>query len=100
MEKGIYVKSTNHGRETLVAACDAELLGKTIEGGRAPFKVSEGFYGGILMEAEEALEFIKRGTIVNLVGQRIVEAAISAKLVHPEAILYLGKVPHAQIVQL
>jgi hypothetical protein len=100
VEKGVYVKSTNHGRETLVACCDAELLGEILEGGRAPFKVSEGFYRGILMEAEEALEFIKRGTIVNLVGQRIVEAAIGAKLVHPEAILYLGKIPHAQIVQL
>jgi len=100
LEKGIYVKTTTHGRETLVACCDEELLGRTLEGGQVPFKVSEGFYKGVLVEPDEALEFIKRGTIVNLVGRRIIEAAINARLVHPAAILYLGKVPHAQIVHI
>lgn len=100
LEKGVYVKTTIHGRETLVACCDEELLGRVLEGGRVPFKVSESFYKGVLVEPEEALEFIKRGTVVNLVGQRIVEVATNAKLVHPAAILYLGKVPHAQVVQI
>ena len=39
MIEGVYVKSTRHGREILVAACDAELLGRILEGGRIPFKV-------------------------------------------------------------
>lgn len=100
MAEGVYVKSTRRGREILVAVCDAELLGMTLEGGRVPFKVDEGFYRGDLMELGEALEFIKIGTIVNLVGKRIVEAAIEAKFVHPEAVLYFGEVPHAQIIHI
>ena len=96
----VYVKSTRRGREFVVAACDAELLGKTLKGGRVPFKVNEAFYKGVLMEVEEALGIIKMGTIVNLVGKRVVEAAIRVGLVHPEAVLYLGEVPHAQIVHL
>lgn len=100
MTEGFYVKSTRHGREILIAACDEELLGRTLEGGRVPFKVDEGFYRGDLVGLGDALELIKMGTIVNLVGKRIVEAAVGAKLVHPEAVLYFGEVPHAQIIRL
>lgn len=96
----VYLKSTRVNRETIVAVCDAELLGKTLLGGRAPFEVSERFYKGIPVELNEAMEHVKRATIVNLVGKRTIDAAIDAGLVHPEAVLYVGDVPHAQIVQL
>jgi len=100
LNEEVYVKSTIHNREVLVAVCDADLLGKTLEGGRVPFKVSESFYKGELMEVETSLDFIKRGTIVNVVGKKVVEAAIEARLVHPEAVLYIGQIPHAQIVRI
>jgi hypothetical protein len=45
----VYVRSSRHGRDTLVAVCDAELLGETLEGGRVPFEVSERFYKGTLV---------------------------------------------------
>lgn len=70
LNEEVYVKSTIHNREVLVAVCDADLLGKTLEGGRVPFKVSESFYKGELMGVETSLDFIKRGTIVNLVEKR------------------------------
>lgn len=96
----VYVRSSRHGRETLVAVCDAELLGKTLEGGRVPFRVSEAFYKGILGDVGEAIEAMKQASICNLVGRRIVEAAIAERLVHERAVIYLGDVPHAQIVRL
>ena len=94
----VYIKSMRHGRDTLVAVCDAELLGKTLEGGSVPFKVSESFYKGVLADLEEALKAMRRATICNLVGKRIVEAAIKNKIVHKAAVIYFGDVPHAQIV--
>ena len=100
LSEEVYIKSTIHNREVLVAVCDAELLGKTLEGGTVPFKVSESFYGGELVRIEDSLDFIKRGTIVNLVGKNVVKAAIEARLVHPQAVLYIGQIPHAQIVQI
>ncbi len=96
----VYVRSSRHGRDTLVAVCDAELLGKTLEGGRVPFRVSEAFYEGILSDVGEAIEAMKQASICNLVGRRIVEAAIAERLVHERAVIYLGDVPHAQIVRL
>jgi len=96
----VYVKSVRRGRDTVVAVCDAEILGKTLEGGRVPFTVSEGFYKGVLGEIEEALDAMRQATICNLVGKRIVEAAIECKMVHERAVIYFGDVPHAQIVKL
>jgi hypothetical protein len=96
----VYVRSIRQGRETVVAVCDEEVLGKTLEGGRVPFTVHEGFYKGVLGEVDEALDAIKQATICNLVGKTIVEAAIDSKMVHKRAVIYFGEVPHAQIVKL
>jgi hypothetical protein len=96
----VYLRTSKHGKDTLVAVCDYELLGKTLDGGRVPFKVSEEFYKGIPGEVDEALEAMRRATICNLVGKRIVEAAIRERLVHSRAIIYFGDIPHAQIVRL
>ena len=96
----VYLRTSKHGRDTLVAVCDAELLGQTLKGGRVPFKVSEEFYKGIPGNIEEAIEAMHHATICNLVGKRIVGAAIDEKLVHDKAVIYFGDIPHAQIVKL
>jgi hypothetical protein len=94
----VFVKTMRHGRDTLVAVCDAELLGKTLKGGRVPFKVNKGFYKGVPADVGEALEAMRRATICNLVGKRIVEAAIEHRMVNRTAVIYFGDVPHAQIL--
>jgi hypothetical protein len=92
----VYVKTVRRGRDLLVAACDAELLGKTLGGWRVPFVVSESFYKGRATSVEEALEAMRKATICNLVGKRIVEAAIKRGIIKESAVIYLGEVPHAQ----
>ncbi len=96
----VYVKEISRGRDRVVAVCDEEILGKTLEGGRVPFKVSEGFYKGTLGDVDEAIAAMKQATICNLVGKNIVEAAIECKMVHERAVIYFGDIPHAQIVKL
>jgi len=88
------------GKDTVVAVCDEELLGVTLQGGRVPFTVNEGFYRGVLGDVEEALEAMRQATICNLVGKRIVQAAMGRRMVHERAVIYFGDVPHAQIVRL
>jgi len=96
----VYVKVMQHGRQLLVAACDAEILGKRLQEGEIIFEVRERFYKGSLMRIEEAMMLIRDATIVNLIGSNIVKNAVKAGLVHPEAILLISGVPHAQIVKL
>ena len=84
----------------LLAVCDAELLGRVLEDGEVNFQVREDFYDGLKMSVEEAVDLMDQCTIVNMIGQNIVKKAIERGLVHPDAVLDISGVPHAQIVKL
>jgi len=99
-EEKVYVKIYNVGSEVLVAVCDREVLGKRFSEGRVSIEVHEAFYKGTLMSISEAIKIISRATIANLVGNRIVSEAVRAGLVHPDAVLKIGNVLHAQIVRM
>ena len=58
------------------------------------------FYNGGKVSVEEAVDMIENSTIVNMVGKCCVEKAIEKGYVHPEAVLSIEGVPHAQIVKL
>jgi len=96
----ISVNVIKQGETVLVAACDADLLGKTLKYGQVNFEIRKDFYGGKLVQVEDAVELIKTATIVNLVGPVIVGMAVKEKLIHPQAILDISGVPHAQIIKL
>ena len=84
----------------LLATCDAELLGKTFKEGEIVFDISEDFYKGSKVSVEEAVALIQQSTIVNMVGQNIVKKAIEKGLIHPQAVLRISGIPHAQIVRM
>ncbi len=96
----VFVKTVRSGKEILVAACDSELLGKTLTRGNTHFQIHPSFYGDRLLSVEEAISEVSSGTSVNLVGKRIVGQAISKGLVHPEGVIYISGIPHALIVKL
>jgi hypothetical protein len=88
------------GRNVLLAICDCEVLGKTLREGKIVFHVKDEFYNGGRVSVEEAVNMIENSTIVNMVGKNCVETAIKKGYVHPEAVLHIEGVPHAQIVKL
>jgi len=96
----VYVNIIKQGHQVLVAACDVEILGRTLRKGKLIFEVRESFYKGSKMKVEEAMILIRSATTVNLVGSKIVTYAVKEGLVHPEAILVISGIPHAQIVKL
>jgi hypothetical protein len=96
----VYVNLKRIGRNVLLAICDAEILGRTLREGKIVFCVREDFYKGARVSIEEAVSLIKNCTIVNMVGKNVVEKAIEQGYVHPEAVLNIQGVPHAQIVKL
>ena len=75
-------------------------LGKTLKEGGIVFHINEKFYKRTKVTVEEAVELMKQCTVVNMVGKKIVGKAIEAGLVHPEAVLLIEGIPHAQIVRL
>lgn len=96
----VYVKLKKIGRNVLLAVCDCDLLGRTLRQGKIVFDVKEEFYNGGKVGLDEAISMIANSTIVNMVGKNCVEKAIQKGYVHPEAVLNIEGVPHAQIVKL
>ena len=88
------------GRNVLLCMCDTEILGRTLREGKIIFCVKEDFYKGTKVDVEEAMSMIESSTIVNMVGKNIVKEAIEKGFVHPEAVLKIEGIPHAQIVKL
>ena len=96
----VYMKVHKQGDLIVVAICDEDLLGRTFKQGRLYISVKEEFYGGIKVNVKQAIEEAKKADIVNLVGNNAVQEAIKEGLVHPEAVIYISGIPHAQVVKL
>jgi len=96
----VYANVRKWGRCVLLAACDAELLGKILRDEKIVFEVREEFYKGLKMTVDEVIDLMKQSTIVNMVGHCVVGKAIEKGLVHPDAVLKISGVPHAQIVKM
>ena len=96
----VYLNVKKVGQNVVLAVCDCELLGRTLKEGKIVFRVKEEFYNGRKATLDEAVGLINNSTIVNLVGKRCVEKAIAKGYVHPEAVLKIEGIPHAQIVKL
>jgi hypothetical protein len=93
----IRMKVYHQGKETLVAAADADLVGKTFREGK--FKIEVGpFYEGDVVSEEMFVDHLRLATIGNFVGRETVDAAIRAGFVSDEGILWIDRVPHAQFV--
>lgn len=88
------------GHYVLLATCDAELVGKVLREGKIVFEVREDFYKGKKVSVDEAIDLMRHSTVVNMVGKCIVEKALEKGMIHPEAILKISGIPHAQIVKL
>jgi uncharacterized protein len=85
--------------EVVVAACDAELLGRELPVGTQgrTVKVTAFFYGERPVSPGEFLWALKQATTANLLGRRVTELAVEAGYVAPDGLGELGGVPHAEI---
>jgi len=96
----VYLNLKKIGENVVLAICDCVLLGKTLREGKIVFHIKDDFYKGRKASVEEAVELFENSTIVNLVGKNCVEKAMKEGYVHPEAVLKIEGIPHAQIVKL
>ena len=84
----------------MVACCDEDCMGRVFREGRLRLLPETKFYGSAVMVLSEALMLMDRADILNLVGRRIVDAAIAKGLVHPEAVITIAGVPHVQVMKI
>lgn len=96
----ISIKVYKQGDDLVIGACDEHLLGKKFRTGKLQIDVSRHFYDGERIDKKTLEKFLLDATIANLVGKETVSCALGLGLVHPDCILRIRGVPHAQIVHM
>jgi uncharacterized protein len=95
----IRMKVYHQGKETLVAAADADLIGKTFREGK--FKIEVGaFYEGDIVSDDVLLSQLRLATIGNFVGHETIAAAKRGGYASDDGVLWIDGVPHAQYVMM
>ncbi len=83
----------------VVGMCDESLLGGVFREGDLVLEVNEEFFGGDLLDLDEALQIAETSENVTAVGEIIVGKLIEAGLAHPQAILRIAGVPFVILLQ-
>jgi len=93
----MYIKIYKNGEHFLVAACDKEVLGKTLKHGNAVVEISRAFYEGEYVSEEELQKSLVKATTANLFGEKTIKCAIKCGLIDPDSVIIIDGVPHAQV---
>lgn len=96
----MYLKVHTSGGRSVVALCDEDLIGKTLEQGKLRLEISERFYKGDKLSEKEILPIIKNSENLNIVGEKSINFALKHKIITQEHIIKIKGVPHAQIYAL
>jgi len=89
-------KQSHHG--TLVIVTDEDILGKVFEEGKLQLDLSKKFYQGDKKSKEEVQKIIVTARHIHLTGKGAVAIGVEMDLVNPKKILFIGKIPHAEIM--
>ncbi len=87
------------GTKVVVAICDEEILGKEFREGNLVLKIDPSFYGGKLVDLEEAIDAIISADIAVISGKRIVEELAKRGIVIKDFALRVANQLHVQIVR-
>lgn len=98
-----WVKRFKKANGVTIAACDLDILGKTLKTKETEILVNEEFYGGEKTTLNELIFYLKRGDFLNLIGREVVRIAEKLGLAHEESKIFLStkngteKIPHVQV---
>ncbi|MHB8102940.1 MAG: DUF424 domain-containing protein [Methanosarcina sp.] len=96
----MYLKIYKNGGHVLVAACDKEVLGKTLKHGKAVVEISRTFYEGECVSEEELQKALQGAMTANLFGEKTIKCAIKCGFIDPDSVIMIDCVPHAQIFRI
>ena len=97
MPDGFAVRTAEYRGNVLVNICDEELIGRTVTEGKLKMHISKEFYFGELVDASEALDLIRKCSVVNLVGHRSVSLAVENHVGARQAIREIENVPFLMV---
>ncbi|HKM41920.1 MAG TPA: DUF424 domain-containing protein [Methanocorpusculum sp.] len=85
------------GHGSILAACDSELLGRTLTSPLCDVEIDPSFYGDKEVTEEEFLDALHEVSSANIIGRRVCEIALKTGLITIDSCLMIDGIPHAQI---
>lgn len=80
----------------VVALCDENLIGKTLEDKEIKLVVAERFYKGEKKSEKEIEEILKHSSNINFLGKESIDFGIRLGIIGKENVIKISGVPHAQ----
>ena len=91
----VYLKIHLKDEIETIACCDEKLLNQVFKEGNLRIEISNQFFGGKLINLEDAIEILKEASYFNIVGENITSKAIDYKILPKEGIRSINGVPMA-----
>lgn len=98
LKRKMLVKIHKLNKQSIVAICDEELVGKIFEEGNLILDVKKSFYDGDKRSDVEIGDLMRNADQINVVGKRSVNLALEEELISEEDIKYVNGIPHVQII--
>ena len=80
-----YIRKMSYQGSLMINVCDEELIGKNIESDTLNINITNEFFNEVVTE-NEITSLLKRCSIANLIGRRIVDKALSLRLAKKDSI--------------
>ena len=94
------IRVHKRGKDTVVAACDEDILDKIFKCGELRIHVSSKFYGNETGEESDLIMALRSCSSANLVGRETIEIAIRSGFIQREGVIHIGEIPHAQLFKI
>ncbi|MFX1589599.1 MAG: DUF424 family protein [Promethearchaeota archaeon] len=91
----VYLKIHIRNEIETVACCDELLLNQIFTEGNLRIEINEQFFGGNLIDIDDAIEILKDASYFNIVGENIINKVIDLKILPKEGVRSINGVPMA-----
>ncbi len=91
----VYIKVHIKDDLETIACCDEELLNQVFKDGNLRIEISSQFFGGKLINLEDAISTLRRASCFNIVGEKIINRCIACQLLPKEGVRFINGIPMA-----
>ena len=94
------VKVSEYQKNKMLNICDFELLGKDIVKDELTMNISKSYYGGKIVNRDEAENLLKTSSIINMVGKDTVSLSIELGIGSENGVKIISGVPFLIVFQI
>ena len=91
-----YIRKMNYQGSLMINICDEELVGKDIKSDSLNINITNEFFNEVVNE-NEITSLLKKCSIANLIGRRVVDKTLSLGLAKKESIKIVSDIPFLMI---